>query len=120
MFAYLFFFFFFNNTATTEIYTSSHTLSLHDALPISLERELAGEHLERHDAEGVDVGAPVQRSPADLLRAHELRRAEDDAGRRQLRDRRIGAALLGEAEVHDHGAVTTPVLPDEHDVLGLQ
>src|SRR5216110_2950565 len=26
--------FFFNDTATTEIYTSSHTLSLHDALPI--------------------------------------------------------------------------------------
>src|SRR5213594_2198407 len=29
------FFFFFNETATTEIYTSVHTLSLHDALPIS-------------------------------------------------------------------------------------
>src|SRR5216110_4110769 len=29
--------FFFNDTATTEIYTSSHTLSLHDALPISPE-----------------------------------------------------------------------------------
>src|SRR5216110_3130176 len=28
------FLFFFNDTATTEIYTSSHTLSLHDALPI--------------------------------------------------------------------------------------
>src|SRR6184192_3376585 len=28
-------FFFFNNTATTEIYTSIDTLSLHDALPIS-------------------------------------------------------------------------------------
>src|SRR3546814_3730371 len=27
--------FFFNDPATTEIYTSSHTLSLHDALPIS-------------------------------------------------------------------------------------
>src|SRR3546814_1445709 len=27
--------FFFNYTATTEIYTYSHTLSLHDALPIS-------------------------------------------------------------------------------------
>src|SRR3546814_13117295 len=27
--------FFFNHTATTEIYTYSHTLSLHDALPIS-------------------------------------------------------------------------------------
>src|SRR2546422_9078842 len=31
-----FFFFFFNDTATTEIYT----LSLHDALPISLRRDL--------------------------------------------------------------------------------
>src|SRR3546814_4746595 len=28
------FFFFFNDTATTEIYTYVHTLSLHDALPI--------------------------------------------------------------------------------------
>src|SRR6059058_6684030 len=28
-------FFFFNDTATTKIYTSLHTLSLHDALPIS-------------------------------------------------------------------------------------
>src|SRR2546430_14386324 len=32
---FIFFFFFFNDTATTEIYT----LSLHDALPISLLRE---------------------------------------------------------------------------------
>src|SRR5213075_3604010 len=30
-----FLFFFFNDTATTEIYTTRHTLSLHDALPIS-------------------------------------------------------------------------------------
>src|SRR5213075_3279101 len=30
------FFFFFNDTATTEFYTTRHTLSLHDALPISL------------------------------------------------------------------------------------
>src|SRR6187431_1004679 len=28
--------FFFNDTATTEIYTTVHTLSLHDALPISV------------------------------------------------------------------------------------
>src|SRR3546814_9443517 len=28
--------FFFNYTATTEIYTYGHTLSLHDALPISI------------------------------------------------------------------------------------
>src|SRR6056300_278717 len=31
---YLEFSFFFNDTATTEIYTRLHTLSLHDALPI--------------------------------------------------------------------------------------
>src|SRR3546814_5929294 len=31
-----FMFFFFNDTATTEIYTNLHTLSLHGALPISL------------------------------------------------------------------------------------
>src|SRR3546814_11770190 len=29
-------YFFFNDTATTEIYTYLHTLSLHDALPICL------------------------------------------------------------------------------------
>src|SRR5213082_248056 len=38
---FFFFFFFFNDTATTEIYTVSDTLSLHDALPISLELGLA-------------------------------------------------------------------------------
>src|SRR6059058_2980254 len=32
-------FFFFNDTATTETYTSLHTLSLHDALPIQLDTE---------------------------------------------------------------------------------
>src|SRR5881227_3530624 len=40
MILYLFFFFFFfNDTATTEIYTTVHTLSLHDALPILRARE---------------------------------------------------------------------------------
>src|SRR5213082_1586596 len=33
-------FFFFNDTATTEIYTVSDTLSLHDALPISRDQRL--------------------------------------------------------------------------------
>src|SRR5881628_109364 len=37
---FLFLFFFFNDTATTEIYTSVNTLSLHDALPICAFREL--------------------------------------------------------------------------------
>src|SRR6184192_2141018 len=38
---FLFFFFFFNDTATTEIYTSIDTLSLHDALPIRDEEAFA-------------------------------------------------------------------------------
>src|SRR5213076_1305049 len=36
IFFFFFFFFFFNDTATTEIYTVGNTLSLHDALPISV------------------------------------------------------------------------------------
>src|SRR3546814_8429243 len=35
---FVFCFFFFNATATTEIYTYCHTLSLHDALPICCTR----------------------------------------------------------------------------------
>src|SRR3546814_11617118 len=42
----LVFFFFFNDTATTEIYTYGHTLSLHDALPISMVRAVAVERRE--------------------------------------------------------------------------
>src|SRR3546814_19895025 len=34
-------FFFFNDTATTEIYTYGHTLSLHDALPISAPEQVS-------------------------------------------------------------------------------
>src|SRR5438034_6879741 len=69
----------FIHRSTTQIYT----LSLHDALPIyhllrvpALERQLAGEHLERHDAEGADIGPGVELLAPDLLRAHELRGAE--------------------------------------------
>src|SRR3546814_19322509 len=35
----LLYLFFFHDTATTAIYTDGHTLSLHDALPISFPRE---------------------------------------------------------------------------------
>src|SRR3546814_11587451 len=35
--------FFFNDTATTEIYTYCHTLSLHDALPILRFAEIGGQ-----------------------------------------------------------------------------
>src|SRR5438445_5268939 len=43
-----FFFFFFNDTATTEIYT----LSLHDALPISMWADASVTNLSTMDVEG--------------------------------------------------------------------
>src|SRR5687768_17896545 len=58
-------FFFFNDTATTEIYT----LSLHDALPISMPEPIdaaaitQGREVGRHSAEGlVDWTTPISRS----------------------------------------------------------
>src|SRR5213075_3553533 len=52
---------FFNDTATTEIYTTRHTLSLHDALPISV---LDHRRLRAPDARHLGLGrtARVQRS----------------------------------------------------------
>src|SRR3546814_5421444 len=48
--------FFFNDTATTEIYTYLHTLSLHDALPIFL-RGSSDPHirLAEMDQKGIDI-----------------------------------------------------------------
>src|SRR5436853_6934236 len=46
-----FFFFFFNDTATTEIYT----LSLHDALPISLDGRHDGGYYTVKDCVTIDV-----------------------------------------------------------------
>ena len=45
---------------------------------------------------------------AQLLGAHELRRAEHDAGGGELLDARVGAAFLREAEVHHHRALRPP------------
>src|SRR5262245_1161440 len=86
----------------------------------TLKRQLAREHLERDDAERVDIAARIERLAANLLRAHELGRSEDDAGGRELRDRGIGAALLGKAEVHHHRALRASPIGDEHDVFRLQ
>src|SRR5258707_7247628 len=47
------FFFFFNDTATTEIYT----LSLHDALPISVDEMEIAIGVARHDIAGVEPSA---------------------------------------------------------------
>src|SRR3546814_1624242 len=82
------FFFFFNDTATTEIYTYCHTLSLHDALPIagpagiSLAQSPAGIRGSRADAPGrrrsrhrqqrpLLVGAGRQRNIGDCMRSRQ-------------------------------------------------
>src|SRR5258705_13068789 len=63
------FFFFFNDTATTEIYT----LSLHDALPISVRASLERDH------------PAVRRGSGRLLAADEVRRSDEPrAGPHQL------------------------------------
>src|SRR3546814_3026763 len=47
-------YFFFNDTATTEIYTYGHTLSLHDALPIC-RLQAAGIEVDDEGVETTDV-----------------------------------------------------------------
>src|SRR3546814_18320792 len=75
------FLFCFNETATTEIYTYLHTLSLHDALPIScagLHRALAHTPANRIDAGlgQVNLGYHAHRytQPCELLDRSEERR----------------------------------------------
>src|SRR5258708_14652094 len=65
--------FFFNDTATTEIYT----LSLHDALPISGDREILAERVAHEavvgeDAAQVRVAAEEDRKSTRLNSSHQI------------------------------------------------
>src|SRR5258707_13995622 len=70
-----FFFFFFNDTATTEIYT----LSLHDALPISLYEKRVREEdlpfflglLDHLAAKGIPCPVPARDKQGRLFRSEE-------------------------------------------------
>src|SRR5215469_18619500 len=64
--SFLLCFFFFNDTATTEIYT----LSLHDALPISLQRDEAkgpGAHWYHHASKRSEEHTSELQSRRDLV-----------------------------------------------------
>src|SRR3546814_6321013 len=77
--------FFFNDTTTTEIYTYGHTLSLHDALPIS---PIFGQVAQRghevavrrlvvdQDREGFRLVAPVLQ-PVEAVVGDQVGRSEE-------------------------------------------
>src|SRR3712207_9579050 len=89
------YFFFFNDTATTEIYT----LSLHDALPIYLERPLHGPHHHRL-APSRARGAPrrrrrLRRRPGRPCRQRRRpRRSEEHTSELQSRQYLVCRLLL--------------------------
>ncbi len=63
------------------------------------ERPLSGEQGVEHDAEGEEIGTPVDGPGGDLLRRHEVRGADELAVHRQAR-----AFHAGDPEVGDAGA----------------
>src|SRR6184192_743023 len=86
MFFLIFIFFFFNDTATTEIYTSIDTLSLHDALPISSARCRSRPPADR-SVRSIPETAHRRRTPRLALRTRHYRgngRARDERGTRVL------------------------------------
>src|SRR3546814_18549893 len=85
------FFFFFNYTATTEIYTYRHTLSLHDALPICAKTPEDGQRLHRRPrCEHPGIGG-------DMVRAH-LGKHIHRAAERELVDAGIDHAPHGDED----------------------
>src|SRR3546814_19303159 len=75
VFYMLFFFFFFNDTATTDIYTYLHTLSLHDALPIFFQHFALLPH--RTVAENVEYGLKMRGLAKAERRAKALKTLEN-------------------------------------------
>src|SRR6187399_3729461 len=101
-----YFSFFFNDTATTEIYTTANTLSLHDALPISRDVALAARFLSM-------LAAPATRAMRERSEEHtsELQSlAVSSYAVFCLKKKKLGAVLesLGKIAVKDPRGV--PVL----------
>src|SRR3546814_13370820 len=88
---------FLNATATTEIYTYGHTLSLHDALPI-FALDGGDDPRDRHPA--------AMRQKLLFLAAHEQRevdRLRDEQHRRDGKDELADKAFRPQAERHAAG-----------------
>src|SRR3546814_16835054 len=87
---FLYYLLFFNATVTTEIYTYWHTLSLHDARPISFRR--LGHEIIHHGQETGGHEETDRIMPVPLL------------GQRVLHTRE-GAVALGTEPAHRHGKI---------------
>src|SRR3546814_593954 len=95
--------FFFNVTATTEIYTDRHTLSLHDALPISatrlqprvavLGRGAAGVYRARSGAAALAIGHRQSRRRRGKIPLSALRKADSGRLLRSVRHDGVGQAF---------------------------
>src|SRR3546814_6057367 len=68
---------FFKDTATTEIYTYGHTLSLPDALPICRDRDQRAAQGHRRAPRGAERAGWRRRRPAPPGRGRALRGGED-------------------------------------------
>ena len=82
------------------------------------ERTLAGEHLERHQAERVEIRARIDLATRELLGAHVRGRAHDGARGGDLWPG-LRLALLGDPEVEHPHVLLISVARQEH-VVGLQ
>src|SRR2546430_8797807 len=90
------YFFFFNDTATTEIYT----LSLHDALPISLTRASAKRNVFWKSAPGA---APENAATKiESLHARGLIRSEEHTSELQSQSNLVCRLLLEKKKKHEY------------------
>ena len=89
----------------------AHVLHRHGDLVLAVERHVAGEHLEEHDAQRVDVGLRPDRVPERLLGRDVVRRAEHPAVGRQP----VLVERAGDPEVRD----LRRALDVDEDVLRL-
>ena len=79
-----------------------------------------GQHVEEHQAQRVDVAPAIQLVARQLLGAHELGRADHQAGPRDLLAAPLAAHGLGKAEIDDLHRVRPVATAREHDIVGLQ
>src|SRR3546814_8645621 len=118
---------FFNDTATTEIYTYGHTLSLHDALPSSLRSgiklilhgTIAGDLILEPGARAIIHGTVAGRICNEGGRAEIFGRSEEHTSELQSLMRISYAVFCFKKKIHVQAAVHQHhVASDYHNITG--